>query len=92
MSVARHLLRCGGPDMVQETGHRLVFHHAIIHENKHTAVKNLLRPPTSSHAMSQERVFLQSTRFYVALYETCFISGGGVPRTRRAGAASAYPH
>lgn len=35
-------LRCGGPDTMRETGHRLVFHHAIIHENEFTAVKKLL--------------------------------------------------
>ena len=30
--------------MMRKTGHRLVFHHAIIHENVFTAVKNLSRP------------------------------------------------
>lgn len=37
-------LRCGGPDTMCETGHRLVFHHAIIHENRFTVVKKLLCP------------------------------------------------
>ena len=44
MSVARHLLRCGGPDMMRKTGHRLVFHLAIIHENEYRVVKILLCP------------------------------------------------
>ena len=34
----------GGPDTMQKTGHRLVFHLAIIHENKSCVVKMLLYP------------------------------------------------
>lgn len=37
-------LRCGDPDTMRETGHQLVFHHAIIHENRFTVVKKLLCP------------------------------------------------
>lgn len=44
VSVARHLLRCGGPDTMRKTCHRLVFHLAIIHENNCCVVKMLLCP------------------------------------------------
>ena len=91
VSVARHLLRCGGPDTMRKTCHQLVFHLAMIHENNCCVVKMLLCPLHLRMQCPESTCFCNKRCFMWVFVKTVSYRAKGCSRARPAGGVSAYP-